>query len=83
MAAHELLQKLWAEYGQQVPDAFVLQNLFYTVKKQSPITNRQKGYLKDLLKYHKIKTDICIEDMTKSEASRMIDRILLEHGRIM
>lgn len=83
MAAHELLQRLWTEYGQLDPDAFALQKLFYAVKKQSPITNRQKGYLKDLLKYHKIKTDICIEDMTKSEASRMIDRILLEHGRIM
>lgn len=83
MAAHELLQKLWEEAGERDPEAFCLQKMFYMVKKQSPITNRQKGYLNDLLKYHKIKADVCIDDMTKSEASRMIDRILLEYGRIM
>ena len=83
MAAHKLLQRMWEESGRQYPDAFELHKMVYTVKKQSPITNRQKGYLNDLLKYHRIKTDICIDNMTKSEASRMIDHIILQHGKIV
>lgn len=83
LASHAILWKLWEEFGEQDPDAFELHTLSYAAKKQSPITNSQKGYLNDLLKYHRIETNICIEDMTKSEASRMIDRIILEYGRIV
>lgn len=83
VAAHEILWKLWEEFGERDPEAFVLHRLTYSAKKQSPITNSQKGYLNDLLKYHRIETDIRIEDMTKSEASRMIDQIILQYGRIM
>lgn len=83
LSAHELLKKLWSEFGPSDPGAFALQKLIYEVKKQSPITNPQKGYLNDLLKYHKIKTDVQIEDLTKSEASRMIDHIILQYGKIL
>ena len=83
LAAHEILGKLWQEFGERSPEAFTLRRLSYSAKKQSPITNSQKGYLNDLLKYHRIETDIRVEDMTKSEASRMIDQIILQYGRIM
>lgn len=83
LAAHEILGKLWQEFGERRPEAFTLRRLSYSAKKQSPITNSQKGYLNDLLKYHRIETDIRVEDMTKSEASRMIDQIILQYGRIM
>lgn len=82
-AAYELLNKLWEEFGETVPEAFVPRNLVYAVKKQSPITKSQKGYLNDLLKYHKIEADIEIDSLTKSEASRMIDGIILQYGKIM
>lgn len=82
LAAHELLKKLWEEFGEQKPDAFVVRKLQYSVKKQSSMTDSQKGYLNDLLKYHRIDTNIRIEDMTKSEASRMIDKIILNYGRM-
>lgn len=82
LAAHEVLKKLWNEFGETDPGAFALHPLAYSAKKQSPITNSQKGYLNDLLKYHRIETNIRIEDMTKSEASRMIDGIILQYGRI-
>lgn len=81
-AAHRLLGKLWEEFGETDPGAFTFRELVYAVKKQYPITKRQKGYLKDLLKYHKIELDIQMEDMTKSEASRMIDHIILQYGKI-
>jgi DNA polymerase-3 subunit alpha (Gram-positive type) len=83
LAAHEVLWKMWEEFKESDPGAFVTEQMAYACKKQSPITKSQKGYLNDLLKYHRIEANVCIENMTKSEASRMIDRIILEHGRIM
>lgn len=56
--------------------------LTYKVKKQSPITDSQKAYLNDLVKYHRIKLDVVIDSLTKSEASRKIDTIISEYGRI-
>lgn len=82
-SAHELLKKMWTEFGQENPELFLPRGLVYKVKKQSPITNSQKGYLNDLLKYHKIEMNIHIEDMTKNEASRMIDHIILQYGKIL
>lgn len=54
----------------------------YKVKKDSPITPRQKNYLIDLMKYHKIDNVQQVENLTKREASRMIDQIISEKGRI-
>lgn len=82
-SAHLLLKKLWEMFGEEHPEIFVLRPLIFTVKKQCPITNSQKGYLKDLLKYHKIEWNTQIEELTKSEASRIIDGIILQYGKIM
>lgn len=59
-----------------------LLTLEYKVKKDSPITAAQKRYLSALVDYHKIKLEKAIDDMTKSEASRTIDKILSERGKI-
>ena len=61
---------------------YFLVTLFYQVKKESPITISQKRYLNDLIKYHRIEVDVEIDSLTKSEASRMIDQMILVHGRI-
>lgn len=82
LATHELLKRLWEEFGEKEPELFMPKPLQYSAKKQGPITDSQKGYLNDLLKYHRIDTNIRIEDMTKSEASRMIDRIILNYGKM-
>ncbi len=82
LSAHKLLWKLWEEFREKDPEAFSLKKMEYSAKKHSPITNSQKGYLNDLLKYHKIESDIHLEDLTKSEASRMIDHIILQYGKI-
>lgn len=81
-SAHMLLWRLWEDFGETDPGAFSLCPLVYMAKKQCPITNSQKRYLNDLLKYHKIELNIRIEELTKSEASRMIDRVLLQYGKI-
>lgn len=80
-AAHQLYWKLWEQFSQDT-SAFTLKKLVYSAKKQSPITNSQKRYLNDLMKYHKIEIDSSMEVLTRSEASRIIDRIILQYGKI-
>ncbi len=55
---------------------------YVKIKKQEPITPKQKNYLNDLLKYHKINKALEIDSMTKSQASRAIDQIILNYGRM-
>ncbi len=81
-AAFQLYKRLQKEFGEAMPELFEPKPLIYQVKKESPATNAQKRHLKDLLKYHKIELDKELETLTKNEASRYIDRIILEHGRI-
>ena len=79
-AAAELYFKLCSEF----PDAeevFCPEVMEYRVKKQSPITERQLSYLTALVEKHRIKTDVELASLQKSEASRMIDRILSTYGR--
>ena len=71
------------EFGALRPELFEPAALAFRLKKESPITNSQKGYLRDLLKYHRIEASVKIETLTKSEASRMIDGIISQYGRIM
>ena len=78
----ELYGRLWEEFGGRNPEWFQAKPLVYRVKRQSPITPAQKRYLNDLIKYHRIEVDVEIDSLTKSEASRMIDQMILVHGRI-
>ena len=55
--------------------------LVYSVKKDSPITQAQRNYLTALVVKHNVKLDIPIDEMTKSIASRNIDKILSEYGK--
>lgn len=82
VAASRLYDCLKKDFFQVSPAAFEPSPLYYQVKKDSPITKSQKVYLNDLIKYHRIELDILVEDLTKSEASRMIDSIILNYGRI-
>lgn len=81
-AAMQLYQRLQAEFGEGFPELFATRPLIYQVKKESPATNAQKRHLKDLLKYHRIELDKDPDTLTKNEASRYIDRIILENGRL-
>ncbi len=82
-AAMELYKRLAAEFPESKTELFAPKPLICKVKKQGPITAAQKGYLNDLIKYHKISLSVRIETLTKNEASRIIDKIISEHGRIL
>ncbi len=83
LTAARIYERLAEEFGGKRPELFEPELLQFKIRKESPITNSQKGYLRDLLKYHRIECNLQIETMTKSEASRMIDGIILQYGKIM
>lgn len=78
----QLLERLIVDFGSEHQQLFEPKTLQYKAKKQGPATPAQKRDLIDLLSYHKISSDIEIDSLTKSEASRMIDRILSAYGRV-
>lgn len=84
-AAVELYFKLKKEFFKEeeaVRKIFAAQPLRYQAKKESPITAAQIKYLKALAAHHSIVLTEEVECMSKSEASRRIDKILLEYGKI-
>lgn len=76
------LYKLFCQLFENENEVFQPYDLVYKTKKQSPITDKQIKYLRDLVSFHNINIDYEIDKLTKSQASRIIDNIILEHGRI-
>ncbi|WP_343208000.1 3'-5' exonuclease [Anaerolentibacter hominis] len=91
VTAAGLFFKLAEEFGEADAGAFDPESLEFKPKKQGPITAAQKKYLNDLIKYHRMNINglleavekTQVEQLTKSEASRMIDRIILEFGKMV
>ena len=81
-AAAELYRCLYERFEEKEPHAFLAKPVMCRIKKQEPITAKQKKYLIDLAKYHRIEVKQPLEDMTKSEASRLIDSIILNYGKM-
>lgn len=81
-AAYELYCRLKGSIGEKDTSLFSPQSMVYKVKKSEPITMKQKNYLNDLIKYHKIEFTKSIGELTKSEASKAIDKIILAHGKM-
>lgn len=78
----QLYQILMREYGNENPQIFEPYEFAYKVKKMQPITERQKKYLTDLINHHNLSFDFDINALSKNEASRKIDKILSQNGRI-
>lgn len=79
--AHRLYQRMVREFGEKQADAFAESPLVYKVKREQPATKKQKEDLRYLLKYHKIDLPVQIEELSRNEASRIRDRIILKYGR--
>lgn len=80
-AAMELYKIMAQEFPQQ-QELFEPITVHKKIKKQDPITEAQKSYLKKLCVYHGLKVVAEADKLTKSEASRLIDEIIREHGRL-
>lgn len=83
LATAKVYQNMKHYFVEVYPKAFEPVFLDTGKKKIRPATLRQKAYLKDLAKYHKIKLSNDMETLTQSEASRMIDGIIFRYGRMM
>lgn len=79
----QIFEKLKSEYGKEHKESFAAKPLLYKAKKQSPATERQKQYLKKLAQYHGIALEEISPMMTKSEASRLTDKLLAQYGKII
>ena len=64
------------------PELFEPVPMYYKAKKTEPMTQKQRSYLSAILKYHQLEQQYSMENLTKSEASRLIDKLLLAHGRV-
>lgn len=82
LATAKIYHMLAHFYEEKYPKLFEPENLIYHQKKVSPATAKQKAYLNELLKYHKIDFNQDMDAMTKSEMSKVIDKIILVHGRM-
>lgn len=82
LATAKIYQTLKHYYSENHEALFVPESLKIKQKKVQPATNRQKEYLNELIKYHKISINSDLETLTRSEASRLIDRIILNHGQM-
>ena len=82
LSAHLLYQKLRGLHGEDQPELFATMPLNCRMKRQQPATKRQKEYLQDLLKCHRIDVTVQIDAMSRSEVSRMIDNIISQYGRM-
>jgi len=81
-ATRELYEILETKYEPQYPDLFTPYPLVYNAKRQSPATNKQKKQLQNLIDYHKLDITIPWSILTKNEASRQIDKIIANYGRM-
>ena len=81
VSAHLLYQRMLAGHGGERQELFVPKPLIYRAKREQPATKRQKEYLQDLIKCHRIDVTVQIESLSRNEASRMIDQILSQYGR--
>lgn len=57
-------------------------SLVYKAKRESPITGRQKERLYKLIEAHKLIIEDDIDKLTRNEANRMADKIILQYGRL-
>ena len=79
VSAHLLYQALAAAFPEY---DFLPQPLFYQPKKQEPMTLRQKKYLSNLLRYYGMEYTQEMDSLSKSDASKMIDRLIFTKGKL-
>lgn len=78
----QIFEKMKALYGEKQPDAFEPKPLIYKAKKQTPATSQQLRYLNRFAAYHRIEVPELAQALTRSEASRLTDRLIAEYGKI-
>ena len=84
-AAADLLGKLAENFEETDPGAFVPKTLQCRVRRQTPATAKQKEQLRRYLEHFGLSEAEVVPDwerLTRSEASRKVDRIISRYGRL-
>ena len=68
-------------YEEKNKELFQPHLLTFKETKIQPMTSKQRVFLESLLVQHHIRIEKNIEELTRSEASRMIDHILSQYGK--
>ena len=76
-----LYRRLTEQFYSEEEDLFAPAELIYKVKRDQPALTSQKEKLYRLVSLHKITIDADVEKLSRSEASRWIDKILAKYGR--
>ncbi len=77
-----IFERLKTAYGEENPEAFLPHPFLYRAKKQTPATGRQMEGLKRYAAYYGINENEIPAQMTRSEASRLLDRWITQYGRM-
>ena len=80
LATAKLYHMLAHDFEKSVPSLFTPTPLCYKPKKVQKITKKQLDYLRLLLNYHCLTEKEDLKKLTRSEASKMIDKIMLKYG---
>ena len=83
MATNILYRCLATEFEAENPKDFKARPLIYKAKKQTPITVQQVRYLKEFCNYHQIPMVEHVENLTRSEASRLTDQYIQKYGAMI
>lgn len=79
LATAKLYQMMCHYYEEKCSSVFRAKPLVCTVKQSAPATPKQLSLLKRLMKQKKIQAEVCLDTLTKNEASGLIDSILSGH----
>lgn len=79
LATAVVFEQMKKEFPEE-KDLFLPKQLQFKVKKERPITPKQKKYLTQLMAYHGVREDSDIDQMTQREASKKIDNIIFNYG---
>jgi DNA polymerase-3 subunit alpha (Gram-positive type) len=77
----EVFEHLKKLAGEQSDELFTPKQLQYKAKRQTPATPHQLEQLRNFRERHEITDDIAWEGLTRSEASRIMDRYYASYGR--
>ena len=80
-ATVSLYEKLAEQFYTEEETLFRPCALYYEAKRDTPATNAQKERLYRLINRHKLIVSVNVDKLSRSEASRLTDKILSEYGR--
>lgn len=81
-ATYELFTRLKEDFYSIDPDLFVPSKVEWEIPKTYPITSKQISYLTKLRDKYNVILEKDMDTLTKSEASRVIDKIINQYGRL-